>query len=261
MRRAKFVIMYTVFFTVLLFSSSCYRPPLEGIVSVSHDAGTGDRATIADAPSDAQSLTKEDAGAASIDLKTRPSPDEEIVTVQLAPQTCHGARLQLSSELQQALSANMEVWHLCYKTPTTRTSTEALARFRPTQVITSLIFPHREVPLMRTEAPRVADPWTVSILVALPSRSMPLFNFVNRYANDEYLFAFEGPSLTFPLQNGEIQAWRVYADGSQVVATPHTACRNRDQMSEQLAGFVPDSGCLTGIDRCTPFSEMECFLF
>lgn len=246
----KIIIACTVFFAILLFSPGCsdeHQDPLSSLTD-STDSGT-----ITD-----RDETEEDVSQNKKELALTSS---NVIVAKLAPQTCHGNRLTIPTELRDALASGLTIWHLCYKTPSAHTSESPLARHRPTMVTVQLVFPHSATDLLQSEPPVVANPWTTSLLVALPVNWTPLFNFTNTYVDGSLLQALDGQAPSFPVQNGGIQAWRVHTGGTQTVTTLNTACRPVDRLSGQFAGLIPDGACREGLGPCSPFTGLECTAF
>lgn len=244
------VIACTFFFVILLFSPGC------------SDEHQDPFASFADA---ADSRTNTDHDETNVDAsqnkKELALTSSNVIVAKLAPQTCHGNRLTIPMEFRDASASGLTIWHLCYKTPSALTSESPLARRRPTMVTVQLVFPHSATDLLQSEPPVVANPWTTSLLVALPVNWTPLFNFTNTYVDGSLLQALDGQAPSFPVQNGGIQAWRVHTGGTQTVTTLNTACRSVDRPSRQFAGLIPDDACHEGLGPCSPFTGLECTAF
>jgi len=175
-------------------------------------------------------------------------PRVEVLTSPL----CEGQRLDASNELVRLANREAEVWHICYLTPPAATSLIAgspaerfsrvnVYRFNPVSGVL--------VELAQASAPNSADPWTAEFLIALPPGTPPYFNLANvpeRAMADFFWASQENPPPAGSLGlNGQIQVWRVYADGTQAEARVSVLCRDPDTRSTIASRgfFIPDIAC------------------
>lgn len=190
---------------------------------------------------DASSTTTED----DVLDTDRPAPlPTEPVAFLLAPSTCHGRRLPATTPGLELGARGMTLWHLCYKTPTRTTSTHPLAAERPERVTLEVVLSDGERLLFAAPAPASANPWTVSLLVALPIGVAPAFqghNYYNR--NRELGIVASSDGEEFPSIQGEMRSWRVLRDQSQDEYVPARVCRRPTPLRPDGAFFLPLDMC------------------
>ncbi len=230
--------------------------PLNPALMCSVTAALEPRASVC--ATDAGTDRPSDTNTASIrpDAAMRPS---EPFAVLLAPSTCHGRRLPMSAETTY-LRANdgMTVWHLCYKTPSPAHSDLPIARMRATQVQLNLATLDGTRELLHAPAPMAAQPWTVSVLVALPAGYAPLFELLSLYPDGQRLSAVSTDAMgRFPALHGELQAWKVAAEGTQTEQPPAQACYEPHGGGYDPAFFIPTNSCVHEAD-CPLLRYMAC---
>ncbi len=210
-------------------------------------------ACVGDAGTDRPSETD---AAPRPDIPMRPN---EPFAVLLAPSTCHGRRLPMSAEMAYARANDgMTVWHLCYKTPSPAHSDLPIARARATRVQLNLPTLDGTRELLRAVAPMAAQPWTVSALVALPPAYAPLFELLSQYPDGQRLSAISTDAMgRFPALHGELQVWKVAAEGTQTEQPPARACYEPHGGSYDPAFFIPTNSCVHEED-CPLLRYMAC---
>lgn len=180
----------------------------------------------------------------------------------LPPTTCSGQRLSMPTAGLELATHGYTLWHLCYKTPGTRTSDNPIARLRANEVVVSVMRRGDAIDLLHASAPTVANPWTVSALVALPSDYPPLFTIMNQYqAGQQLPNATSFADGTFPNIHGELRAWLVDGNGSQILTAMNRACRDPFDPEEYPVSLLPASAC-AGYERsCPSLTGMACLSF
>lgn len=195
---------------------------------------------------------------ASVRSDVTPTPTPDPFGVLLAPTTCHGRRLPMSTAALAQANAGMTLWHLCYKTPSPAHSDQTIARLRANRVDVNLVTSTGTRPLVQAPAPMVANPWTVSVLLALPPEHPPLFELINQYQAGQRLSAISTDAMgRFPSLNGELQAWKVSAEGTQTEQPPARACYEPHGGPIDPAFFLPANSCTHEAD-CPLLSHFTC---
>lgn len=233
---------------------SLQEPPVPVLVDLVPHEDAGDTVDVS-AKLDA-SLNTEDAPAATPDVPTddvvntmvddRPTAAAQPLAAAflLAPITCHGRRLPSTTPGLDLAAQGMTLWHLCYKTPTRTTSTYPLPTQRAERVTLELATPAGEQLLLAVPAPASANPWTVSVLVALPPGVAPAFQGFTHYANHPSLaIVGSGDGESFPTIQGEMRSWRVLNDLAQDEYAPGRVCRRPTPLHPNGAFFLPLDMC------------------
>ncbi len=194
---------------------------------------------------------------ASVRPDTSPAPTQPVAVL-LAPTTCHGRRLPMSTETLALANAGMTLWHLCYKTPSPAHSDHLMARLRPHTVDVNLVTFDGTRELVHASAPSVANPWTTSVLIGLPATHAPLFEVLNQYQAGQRLSAIATDRLgRFPALHGELQVWKVTAEGTQTEQPPDRACYEPHGGGYDPAFFLPTNSC-TGKADCPLLNPFVC---
>ncbi len=182
----------------------------------------------------------------------------EPYAVILPPTTCHGRRLPMSTAALARANEGMTLWHLCYKTPSPAHSDHPIARLRANQVNLNLVTLNGTRELLHVPAPMVANPWTASVLVALPATHAPLFELLNQYQAGQRLSAVSTDRMgRFPFLHGELQVWKVTAEGTQTEQPPAQACYEPHSGTVDPAFFLPTNSCTREAD-CPLLSQFVC---
>lgn len=268
--RTKFLLMASLFLTIILFTPGCLGTPVSVILlerQTVADAATSDTprptvdtpTTLADAPGDQTAL---DGGVRTDAVHERmetPTGDTLPQAILLAPTTCHGRRLPTNTPGLALVGEHTRVWHLCYKTPTRTTSTHILAAQRPERFRFDVITPEGPRTLLVAPAPASANPWTISFLVILPANMVPAFQGVNLYGDARTLgmVASSSPGA-FPSVQGEIQSWRLMRDASQNPEQPDTVCHDPQVQTAEGAFFLPMDQCPGHGETCPLLGQLDC---
>ncbi|MFA6429896.1 MAG: hypothetical protein WCV84_05375 [Patescibacteria group bacterium] len=184
---------------------------------------------------------------------------------------CHGRNMAATNTFVGYARDGLSVWHLCYRTPSTDTSSlPPDQRPRSSRVLfywyNTILRAYQEVGAV--DAPRTANPWTANLLIALPHGRPATFNAGNIRTGmaADYLYAVQEnvlPNGALEL-NGQMQVWRVNADGTQTVAAPALLCRDPASRNNAVASrsfFRPNLDCTAPVSlaSCAPV-EHDCRL-
>ncbi|GEM_PF-4401553 len=172
----------------------------------------------------------------------------------LAPSTCHGRTLRLSDSFYVR---GVTPWHLCYVTEDPRAHADGgLAPVRPASVIFEIGRDNALDldPIIDSDAPRTANPWTTSIAVAIPDDiSVPRFNVMN-VLPDGIVWALDHDDHGALRSRGTLRAWRVGPDGQQTEMILHplyAVCGGPMGPSGFPAGnYVPQGLCPAALMSC-----------
>lgn len=230
------------------------EPPAPILVDLVPHEDAGDTADVSvqldasadneDAPTVTADVTTDDAANTMVDDRPTAPAQSPAVAFLLAPITCHGRRLPSTTPGLDLAAQGMTLWHLCYKTPTRTTSTYPLPSQRAERVTLELATPTGEQLLLAVPAPASANPWTVSVLVALPAGVAPAFQGFTHYANHPSLaIVGSGDGESFPTIQGEMRSWRVLNDLSQDEYAPGRVCRRPTPLHPNGAFFLPLDMC------------------
>ena len=272
--RSLFVAM-VVFLTITLFTPGCLTFELPGgcpKISAS-EAGVAatDSPTLIDQPTpmvDAgrvearedggrMPMTTPDAGSSTYDHVLPTHPESGVVTALLAPTTCHGRRLGATTLAALGpFPLNHVLWHLCLKTPSRMTSTNALASERASRISIHLVDAGSTMnPIFSGVAPATANPWTLSVLIALPVGQPPTFHARAHYAGDQALSLAQTEPASV---HGEWRSWRVASDGTQTEEAPRVICEEPLDTSNLTGVALPESACTLANQRCTVLPGYVC---
>ncbi len=260
MRRKPVYVAITIFCFILAFTPSCtpvqlHQLQIDGRAPVVNDGSTS---IITDAESssmmdtgsssatDSNNSTMAETGVPDVTETITPNATEAHtpVTVLLDPITCHGRSLVHGREVVELLDRGMLVWHLCYKTPTPMTSPHELATERAERVFLRVAVPGGDHLLLVTPAPAIANPWTVSALVALPVGMAPAFHGTIEYAHGRRLeLVGADDTQEAPEIHGEMRTWRVRRSGSQDPFLPARICLRPTILTPDGAFFLPLDAC------------------
>lgn len=251
----RILLMVCVFFSVLLFSGCGFTPP----------AGERrDASTLSDGRWDANASLPlqriEQWSGYDLPLRLGSVRDggveSEPVGRALTTSVCDGQNLRLSPEAERYARSGYQLWHLCYRTPTRSTSTDALATMRPASVVVSVFHESsrtlREtmtVPVTTSERSQM-----MNVLVILSANTRPFFFIENRYPSGATLGAVTESTETGDiLTHGELQMRHVNAAGHQETTVPGVgvvcAVTHSTNMRRELF-FIPYLACLGGFESC-----------
>lgn len=257
MRKKPVYVAITIFCCILAFTPSCTPVQLhqlrgdtsapvvdDGSTSIVTDAENSDTGSFSATDTDNFIMTEAPvprAADASIPGVTELNAP---VTVLLDPITCHGRSLAHGREALELLDQGMIVWHLCYKTPTPMTSPHELASERAERVLLRIATTGSDHLLLVAPAPTSANPWTVSLLVALPVGMAPAFHGTVEYAHGRRLeLVGADDTQEAPDIHGEMRTWRVRRSGSQDPFFPARICQRPTALTPDGAFFLPLDTC------------------
>lgn len=249
----RILVMVWVFFSILLFSGCGFTPPAEERREASTQRREGARSSPFEQrvelwPSDDFSPQLSVAHGAGTEM----GPAGRALTTSV----CDGQNLRLSPGAERYARSGYQLWHLCYRTPTRSTSTDALSTMRPTSVAVSVFHePSRTLretmtlPVTTSERSQMMD-----VLVILSANTRPFFFIENRYPSGATLGAVtESIETGDILMHGELQMRRVNAAGHQETTVPGVgvlcAVTHSTNMRRELF-FIPYLACLGGFESC-----------
>lgn len=260
------MVMVSVLLTIVLFSGCGFTPPAEesrdALIADSEEARVDASSSISIGSRGLDSVTElwrwDDLPLrAGFGIARDAGTFIEPTARTLSPSACHGRRLRLSPDVQTSVRDGYSLWHLCYRTPTRSSSTDALANMRPVSVALSVFHePSRTLrETMTVPAPASANPWTMNVLVILSPTTRPFFFFENRYPSDARLgVVSESRETGDPITHGQLQMWRVDTEGQQEASVPGVgivchASSSADEAHRQMF-FIPHLACLGGFESC-----------
>lgn len=238
--------------------------------AVSSGSGRSDGGSVlsdsgSSAMSDAGSAIRSDAAS---DVRTDAGSDvvssEPVDAVALAATTCGSRTL---SRLPPGLfRSGYTVYHLCYQTPVARMTTQPLASQRSS----SVLFSRRSmtsaslIDLVRVPAPMSANPWSSSVVVAIPNAPIgaPVFGVHNEIAsnggaiNSYPAVAVDTTTGRLTL-SGTLHIYTVTPDGRQTEVSFHplaNACVDAVSQGFSSGGniLVSNGACPLDLARCNP---------
>ena len=212
-----------------------------------HDGGE-----VRDAPTRRDASTLHDAST----VRGVSSMGEMLLATVLPPTSCHGRRLGANTPGLMMREPNGSLWHLCIKTPSRTTSDHPLANERAIRVSVHTMDAggaYRE--LLVNEAPMSANPWTTSVLIALPEGWTPFFHVRAHYANERSFSLARSEPLRL---HGEVRIWNVASDGLQTEQSPDRICWNPLDNVEGGTGVLPHGTCPEGEASCPALEGYVC---
>lgn len=244
MRRKPVYVAITIFCLILAFTPSCTPVQLHQLrgdasAPVVDDGGTRIITDVGSSSmTNANNSTMTDASIPGMIEANTP------ITVLLDPISCHGRSLVHGREVLDSLDQGMLIWHLCYKTPTPMTSPHALATERAERVFLRVAIPGGDHLLLVAPAPVSANPWTVSMLVALPVGMAPAFHGTVEYSHGRRLELVGADDTQEAAEiHGEMRTWRVRQSGSQDPFFPARICQRPTPLTPEGAFFLPLDTC------------------
>lgn len=273
MKKHSWFVALVVFTAISLFTPGCLTfempNPCPRTLGAEADASTNDTdASSEDVPNTETAPTSTedrgssptnspDASAPAEDRVLPVHPEDGIVTALLNPSTCHGRRL--GGTTLAALGpfpVRHTLWHLCVKTPSRQTSSHTLATERATRLSLRLVDDGGTMnEILSAMPPATANPWTVSVLIALPIGQAPTFHARAEYGNGRSLALVETDP---PTLHGEWRSWRVASDGTQTEESPTIACEDPLDTSNLTGVALPASVCSLANQRCDALRGYVC---
>ncbi len=276
--RSWFVAMI-VFTAITLFTPGCLTfevslPCADAMAMPSADAVTIPEDPQAQPPSlvdgGAPPSSHEDAGQTSMLPQDGATPtsdrspvttpgrgEHDVVAVVLAPTTCHGRRLgETTLAALGPFPTHHVLWHVCLKTPSRQTSDQPLASERAGSVSVHLVDSGNTMnEVIRATAPATANPWTASLLIALPIGEVPAFHARAHYQGGQALSLVRTDPADI---HGEIRVWQVDSHGTQTERAPNVACEEPLDTSRLTGVFLPAGTCTVASQRCTNLPGFVC---
>lgn len=248
MRTTPLIVAVSLFSFIVLFTPGCTDLPVNR-EQFGVDAGidTDTRPPVLAIPSADVEAPKD---SSSVHLT-------DPIAFLLAPSTCNGRRLPATTPGLELESHGMTLWHLCYKTPTSTTSTHPLASQQPELVTIEVAMNDGERLVLATPTEPGTTPSTISVLVALPEGVAPAFQGTNYYESSRRLgIVASSDGHSFPTIQGVMRSWRVLYDQSQDEYIPAHVCRRPTLQNPDGAFFIPLDACIA--QSCPMIERLDC---